>query len=401
MGESEAEGPILDKDAIQGVLNSIDTKLKTLKDIDDQLFDVTPVEDLEMAIIEADDYIESIQTKVRKLRISAITVDPPINAHVVGRDGSTMNNSPMALSNRRVNLPKLQLPTFDGNILKWTPFYDGFCAAVHNDDNLDNTQKFQYLASTLTGEASRAIDGLPLTNANYDEALSVLKQRYGQPHKIIAGYVKALWELPKPTDSIASVKDFYDSLETYIRGLKSLGKMEESYGDLLIPIILEKLPGSLKTHISRTHGDKAWTLPELKEAVYKEIQASEAGNVDILGHEIFRGMSSAAALHVGARSRQRNSYMPNIHICAFCKGKHFPNECLKVTNKSKRYDIVRHDKLCFNCLRSNHMIHDCTAKGRCKTCQGKHHTSLCTTQDDQMATPYQRPLDKPTEDTHV
>ena len=47
------------------------------------------------------------------------------------------------------------------------------------------------------------------------------------------------------------------------------------------------------------------------------------------------------------------------------------------------------------------MIHDCTAKGRCKTCQGKHHTSLCTTQDDQMATPYQRPLDKPTEDTHV
>ena len=140
----------------------------------------------------------------------------------------------------------------------------------------------------------------------------MLKQRYGQPHKIIAGYMKALWELPKPTDSIASVKDFYDSLETYIRGLKSLGKTEDSYGDLLIPIILEKLPGSLKTHISRTHGDKAWTLPELKEAVYKEIQASEAGNVDILGHEIFRGMSSAAALHVGARSRQRNSYMPKI-----------------------------------------------------------------------------------------
>ena len=92
-------------------------KLKTLKDIDDQLFDVTPVDELEVAIIEADDYIESIQTKVRKLRISAITVDPPINADVVGRDGSTMNNSPMALSNRRVNLPKLQLPTFDGNTL--------------------------------------------------------------------------------------------------------------------------------------------------------------------------------------------------------------------------------------------------------------------------------------------
>ena len=52
-------------------------------------------------------------------------------------------------------------------------------------------------------------------------------------------------------------------------------------------------------------------------------------------------------------------------------------------------------------LKSNHMIHDCTAKGRCKTCKGKHHTSLCTTQDDQMATHSQHPLDTPTKDTHV
>ena len=52
-----------------------------------------------------------------------------------------------------------------------------------------------------------------------------------------------------------SVKKFYNNLETYICGLKSLGKSEPNYGDLLIHIIPEKLPSQLETPISRDHGD--------------------------------------------------------------------------------------------------------------------------------------------------
>ncbi|XP_070577615.1 uncharacterized protein [Ptychodera flava] len=51
-----------------------------------------------------------------------------------------------------------------------------------------------------------------------------------------------------------SLREFYDATETYIRGLQSLGKDESSYGDLLVPIIMEKLPSRIRELITRDHG---------------------------------------------------------------------------------------------------------------------------------------------------
>jgi hypothetical protein len=44
------------------------------------------------------------------------------------------------------------------------------------------------------------------------------------------------------TSQLEDLQEFYDTLETHIRGFASLGKAQESYGDLLIPIIVGKLP---------------------------------------------------------------------------------------------------------------------------------------------------------------
>ena len=62
----------------------------------------------------------------------------------------------------------------------------------------------------------------------------------------------------------------------------------------------------------------------------------------------------------------------------YCKGPHGANECTVVTDKNKRHDIVREAKLCFNCLNNNHRVSQCKTKGRCKNCRRKHHTSLCS-----------------------
>ena len=85
--------------------------------------------------------------------------------------------------------------------------------------------------------------------------------------------MKALWELLTPANDVHAVREFYDNMETYIRGLKSVGKTEEGYGDLLVPIIFDTLPGKMKTKISRDHRDHSWTLPQLKDAIYKKLIA--------------------------------------------------------------------------------------------------------------------------------
>ena len=272
------------------------------------------------------------------------------------------------------------LSRFSGDLLKWITFIDAFGAAVADDGNLSNIQKFQYLKAQLDGEAARTIAGLPLTNSNYSEAITLLEERYGQTHKIISCYMKALWELQKPSDNVPSVKDFYDNMESYIRGLRSLGKTEDAYGDLLVPVIFEKLPCRIKTQISREHGDKAWTLTELKDAIYHEIQASQAGDMMTLNEDPVT--STAQFLTRGTNKRTYNTPNPTTAQfktlkCAYCKDNHYSNECERVISIDKRKDIVKRDRLCFNCLRPNHTSKDCQAKGRCRLCKLKHHTSLC------------------------
>ena len=40
-----------------------------------------------------------------------------------------------------VNLPQIEIPTFDGNILNWRLFWEQFQAAVHNKRQLEVVDK--------------------------------------------------------------------------------------------------------------------------------------------------------------------------------------------------------------------------------------------------------------------
>ena len=183
-------------------------------------------------------------------------------------------------SSRKVNLPKLQLATFNGDILQWQEFYDGFSAAIDKDDSLENIQKFQYLRTQLRGEAAKCIEGLTLTNANYDQALGLLKDRYGQPFKIQDAYMKALWNLSLPSEDRCTTQDlrkFYDNMESHIRSLEALGKTSDSYGDLLVHVLQDRIPANVKQTMAREHKSTTWKLDEFRKGLKTEIDALEAG----------------------------------------------------------------------------------------------------------------------------
>ena len=50
--------------------------------------------------------------------------------------------------------------------------------------------------------------------------LELLHDRYGQPHMVIDAYMRALWELKRPSAELRSLRSFYDKLESYIRVLR-------------------------------------------------------------------------------------------------------------------------------------------------------------------------------------
>ena len=49
--------------------------------------------------------------------------------------------------------------------------------------------KFNYLQSLLEGSAPRAIKGLTLTSANYDNAIKILQERFGKTQQTIAAHM--------------------------------------------------------------------------------------------------------------------------------------------------------------------------------------------------------------------
>ena len=250
--------------------------------------------------------------------------------------------------------------------------------STHANHNLSGIQKFTYLKAQLEGDAARAIAGLLLTDANYVHSIALLEDRYVQPHKLVNAHMKALLEMPSPTSSLASLRIFYDSVEGHIRGLSLLGKSEHSYGDILVPILMGKLPSDIRRNLAREHSNSQWILADLMAALLKEIRVLESGLYD--SHNPM-SRSAAASFHLNSleplKKQQRDTDgKKRQQQCVFCKKTHSAYNCDVVTDIQKRIDIVKASNLCYNCL-AHHRVSQCPSKFRCRKCKKKHHTSLC------------------------
>ena len=96
-----------------------------------------------------------------------------------------------------VRLPKLDVPTFDGNILNWRSFWEQFCISVHDRSSLSDSEKLVYLQQSLKGgSAKNAIEGLSRSSEYYTEAIGCLKSRYNRPRLIHKAHVRMILEAP-------------------------------------------------------------------------------------------------------------------------------------------------------------------------------------------------------------
>ena len=87
--------------------------------------------------------------------------------------------------NSHTRLPKQQIPSFYADPLMFQSFWEILDSSVHSNPNLDKISKFSYLKGLLKDKASDAILGLSLTSENYDEAVAILKSRFGDPQIVI------------------------------------------------------------------------------------------------------------------------------------------------------------------------------------------------------------------------
>ena len=71
-----------------------------------------------------------------------------VMAAIVKKHSATLDtscSSDCSTSSRTVNIPKLPLPTFHVDPMRWTIFWERFQVAVHSNDKMDVSHKLTYL----------------------------------------------------------------------------------------------------------------------------------------------------------------------------------------------------------------------------------------------------------------
>lgn len=101
--------------------------------------------------------------------------------------------------------------------------------------------------------ASKAVAGLTLTSPNYEEAVAMLKQRFGSKQLIINRHMDLLLHLEPVTSqhNLKKLRQLFDAVDSNVRGLRALRVPASSYGGLLSSIHVSHLPPGLRLNVSR------------------------------------------------------------------------------------------------------------------------------------------------------
>ena len=68
-------------------------------------------------------------------------------------------------------------------------------------------------------------------------------------------------------EELSGLRNFFDDVTSHVRSLVNLGVESRTYGSLLCPIILEKLPNELRLIISRNDNENNWNFTKILDMI--------------------------------------------------------------------------------------------------------------------------------------
>ena len=344
-------------------------RLNTYKDNQASLEAVVGLEQLDTVLCEADafekDYIIPVKTKLHARLASANQDNTSVS--------STSSSRPEA------RLPKLNLPTFNGDPKGWTSFWEQFGVIVHDTD-LPDISKFIYLKSSLKGEAKAVVSGLALTAANYQVACELLSDRFGRRGAIVFSHLNELLTLQTPASpDTKQLWAFYNTLCSHVRSLETLGVDGSQYGVVLTPLVLSRLPQDLRMEWARGGENHEADLEFLVDFLKSEIERRERSQPDREPEAV----AAAASLFTMGKTTTKKlkktttkSSTKKKSRCHLCQGPHGVDRCpdLLALSSEDRFQRLVNASLCCRCLEP-HNYKQC--KGTCSLCSKNHHSVIC------------------------
>lgn len=307
-------------------------------------------------------------------------------------------------------LPKITLPSFDGNIEEWPAFIALFDAIVHNNTSLGPSQRFHYLRTSLTGQAASIVSGFTLNDCNYKLAYDALRKRYQNDRRLAHIYLnRILGYMASRVPSLDNLRSFETVHRNAIEGLKAL-PIDDLADFLLMSLTLHNLDSSSRQRFENTlPSDAVPTLEQLLKFVSQQVRVFENSNASCTPPPIerppARGLSPASRPSAPLRLQRRDSLdrrsapsyplvctslpltqsaSPGVRICLYCRNDHSIYRCQQFRNTSvpERRQFVTSKGFCLNCLGTQHQVAQCPSDVCCLHCGMRHHTLLHPTNNN-------------------
>lgn len=285
----------------------------------------------------------------------------------------------------RIQLPPLQLPNFDGNIHSFHTFYFSFKSMIHDNAELSDEQRIQYLIGKLSDKALTVVSGIPPIGQNYKIIWDKLVDKFLDSRLLISTYFDQLLCLkPIKPDSYHQLNNYVDSFSSAVECLKAL--QSENMGDLLLCHIgASNLDSELRKEFELSvKSESAPTVDKLLDFLKERVKilsriqpVDNAGAAKVSGNVrtqfVFsQGKSQRNVTHAFITNEKPSCSLclkPNVHPIYRCE------QFLSMSVPNRR-DYVKKHNLCFSCLSSSHHLDSCTSKGLCIKCKGKHNSLL-------------------------
>ena len=303
-------------------------------------------------------------------------------------------------------LPPPEPSIFNGDPLKYPGWKSAFQTLIEHR-TIPANEKMHYLKKYLGGQVREVVEQYFLLTSDdaYEEAKSLLDERYGNPFVIANAYREKLDKWPKiNARDGAGLQKFADFLRQCHTAAESIGHLNILNDEMQNRRLLIKLPDWLVTRWGRivaSHKEEKKNFPQFK--IFVDFIVKEAkiacdpvtslqclkGDRDQSGDSshLHRAQKTERSRPTSGRSfftetnvKEKNSPPQKPQItCNHCgKFGHDIDECRSFLARplEKRKEFAKEKDLCFGCLCTGHQSKKCKQRKRCKHCEKMHPSSL-------------------------
>lgn len=301
-------------------------------------------------------------------------------------------------SNHNVKLPKIEIPKFTGDIKTFKPFIDMFENLIHNNTSLSNIEKFNYLISSLRGPPLTLVQTTPMSSANYAIAFKSLSERYNNKRLIAFAHFQEIDNaiIIKNSKNTQSLRILLDTYTENLAALENMGIPVKEWDFMLYYLFTKHLDQETISRFEFENPVAFDELPSFKKLVaFVQQRCNTLDAIDLSVGKSSNTLSPSSKnvpnFSSHSRPKQSSTYFANASkgiknstiTCSFCKQDHTIYKCSEYHNRTPndRSLFVKQNKLCTNCLSSQHSIYKCRSKSTCHFCHERHHSSIHVNKD--------------------